>query len=81
MTVTIIAFGLAVGDAIGGRWCSTIQLHYQFASFLQIGSLLVCVPEVSRRTRRMDLTRNLFRGGGDVIGLADGLHEVLEPKA
>lgn len=81
MTFADIALGLAVVDAIGGPWCSTIQLQYHFAAPVPIGSLLVCMPEVVRRTRRMVFTRGLFRIDGEVVGSADGLYNVFEPKA
>ena len=81
MTFADIALGLAVVDAIGGPWCSTIQLQYHFAAPVPIGCLLICAPEVLRRTRRMVFTRGLFGVEGEVLGSADGLYNVFEPKA
>lgn len=81
MTFADIALGVAVVDAIGGPNCSTAQLQYHFAAGVKVGSLLLCTPEVVRRTRRMVFTRGLFRVGEETVGSADAIYNVFEPRA
>ncbi|VWX54849.1 PaaI family thioesterase [Novosphingobium sp. 9U] len=80
MTFADIALGVAVVDAIGAPNCSTAQLQYHFAAGVKVGSLLVCVPEVVRRTRRMVFTRGLFRVGDETVGSADAIYNVFEQR-
>lgn len=81
MTFADIALGVATVDAIGGATnCATAQLHYNFARAVRMGSLLVCRPEVVRRTSRLVFTRGLFTVGDEVVGSADAIFNVFEQR-
>jgi len=81
MTFADIALGVAVVDAIGAPLCSTAQLQYHFAAAVKVGDLLLCKPEIVRKTRRMIFVRGLFRVGDDTVGSADAMYNVFEPRA
>lgn len=80
-TFADIAMGIVVVDELGGPWCSTAQLQYHFAAAVPVGSLLIGAPELVRRTRRMVFTRALFRVSDSIVGSADAIYNVFEPKA
>jgi len=81
MTFADIALGVAVVDAIGAPLCSTAQLQYHFAAAVKVGDLLLCKPEIVRKTRRMIFVRGLFRVGDETVGSADAMYNVFEPRA
>lgn len=81
MTFADIALGVATVDALGGATnCATAQLHHNFARAVRIGSVLVCRPEVVRRTSRLVFTLGLFTVDGDVVGSADAIFNVFEQR-
>ena len=78
MTFSDIALGVAVVDAIGGPNCATVQLQYQFAGAVPVGSLVTCEPEVVRRTRQLVFVRGIVKADGKVVGSTEGIFKVFE---
>ena len=79
MTFADIALGLATGEALGSAHCVTAQLQIQFVAAAPVGSLLVCEPEVVRKTSSLVFARGLIQADGKVVASADGIFKVLDP--
>jgi acyl-coenzyme A thioesterase PaaI-like protein len=79
MTFADIALGVAVLDAIGEPRCATLQLQYQFASGVPVGSFITCEPELVRKTSQMVFVRGLIKADGKVAGSAEAIFKVFEP--
>ena len=79
MTFVDIALGVAVADELGGTFCVTAQLQYQFAAPTQPGQLITCLPELVRRTSQMVFVRGLVKSGDRIVGSADAIFKVLDP--
>lgn len=76
MTFADVALGIAAVDAIGEPRCATAQLNYQFARGVRVGSVVICMPEVVRRSSRLIFARGLFEVNGEVAGAADAIFNV-----
>lgn len=79
MTFADIALGVAVVDVIGEPNCATTQLQYQFAGAVSIGSLIICEPEVIRRTSQLVFVRGLIKVDDKVVGSTDAIFKVFDP--
>jgi acyl-coenzyme A thioesterase PaaI-like protein len=78
MTMADLGLGIAAHDAVGHPHMVTAQLQYHFAGGVPVGSLVICRPELVRRTRRMAFIRGLFSVDGQVVGSADAIYAVLD---
>lgn len=80
MTFADIALGCAVADVSDeGFFFVTAQFQYHFVAAAPLGVLIVCEPEVVRRTSQLVFVRGLVKAGDRTIGSADGIWKVLEP--
>ncbi len=77
MTLADIALGVVV-DALGAPMCATSQLSVSFAGAARIGELVVCRPELIRKTSALVFVRGVLSVGERVIGSADGVFSVLD---
>lgn len=75
-----VALGCAVADALGGTFCATAQLQYQFAGAARIADFIVCEPELVRKTSQMVFVRGLMMVEDRVVGSADAIFKVLDPE-
>jgi acyl-coenzyme A thioesterase PaaI-like protein len=80
MTFADIALGLAAAEALGGAAMATAQLQFHFTAAAPIGVLLVCRPELVRKTSQLLFVRGLFEAGGKTVGMADAMFKVLAPE-
>ena len=79
MTFADIALGVATSEALGLAHCVTAQLQMQFVATAAVGSLLICEPEVVRKTSSLVFARGLIQADGKVVASADGIFKVLDP--
>jgi acyl-coenzyme A thioesterase PaaI-like protein len=80
MTFADIALGVGAADAITGHSYVTVQLQYQFAGGVQVGSLITCAPELVRKTSSLAFVRGLIQSNGETVGSADGIFKALKPR-
>lgn len=80
MTFADIALGLAAAEALGEAAMATAQLQFHFTAAAPIGVLLVCRPELVRKTSQLLFVRGLFEAGGKTVGMADAMFKVLAPE-
>lgn len=73
MTFADLALGFAAVDAIGEPKLATAQLQYCFVAGAKTGRLVICEPEVVRKTSQLVFVRGLFKSDGKVIGSADAI--------
>ena len=78
MTFADIALGAGAAAALGGAHFVTAQLQYQFAGAARVGDLVVCRPEIVRKTSQMVFMRGLLHVGDRVVGSADSIFKVLD---
>jgi acyl-coenzyme A thioesterase PaaI-like protein len=76
MTFADIALGIRVADTVMHREMATVQMQYNFAGGVRVGSRLVCRNELVRRTRTLVFVRGLLEAEGKVVGSADGIYRV-----
>jgi len=77
MTFADIALGLAAAEALETPAMATAQLQFHFTAAAQIGVLLVCRPEMVRKTSQLIFVRGLFEAAGKTVGMADAIFKVL----
>jgi acyl-coenzyme A thioesterase PaaI-like protein len=75
MTFADIALGIGAVDAIGAPHCATVQLNYHFVRGVRVGQLVICRPQLVRRTSRLVFVRGLFEADGETAGSADGIFQ------
>lgn len=80
MTFADIALGVGAADAITGQSYVTLQLQYQFAGGVRLGSLVTCEPELVRRTSQLAFLRGLVKADGETVGSAEGIFKALAPR-
>jgi acyl-coenzyme A thioesterase PaaI-like protein len=81
MTFADIALGVGAADAIAGHSYVTVQLQYQFAGGVPVGSLITCVPELVRKTSSLAFVRGLVKADGETVGSAEGIFKAFKPRA
>lgn len=77
-TFADISLGFVAVDAIGEPKLATAQLNYQFVGGVRVGNLVVCRPELVRRTRRLIFARGLFFVEDAPVGSADAIFNVFD---
>lgn len=80
MTFADVALGYAVGTALSGPYCVTVQLQLQFVATAPIGSLVTCRPELVRLGSQLAFVRGLIVSGDKTVAIADGIWKVLERR-
>jgi acyl-coenzyme A thioesterase PaaI-like protein len=80
MTFADIALGVGAADAIADHSYVTVQLQYQFASGVPVGSLITCAPELVRKTSSLAFVRGLIQADGETVGSAEGIFKALKPR-
>lgn len=80
MTFSDIALGVGAADAIAGHSYVTLQLQYQFAGGVPLGSLITCEPELVRKTSQLAFLRGLIKADDEVVGSAEGIFKALKPR-
>jgi acyl-coenzyme A thioesterase PaaI-like protein len=80
MTFSDIALGVGAADAITGHSYVTLQLQYQFAGGVPLGSLITCEPELVRKTSQLAFLRGLIKADDEVVGSAEGIFKALKPR-
>jgi acyl-coenzyme A thioesterase PaaI-like protein len=80
MTFSDIALGVGASDAITGHNYVTVQLQYQFAGGVALGSLITCAPELVRKTSSLAFLRGLVKADGEVVGSCEGIFKALKPR-
>jgi acyl-coenzyme A thioesterase PaaI-like protein len=80
MTFADIALGVGAADAISGHSYVTVQLQYQFAGGVRLGSLITCEPELVRKTSSLAFVRGLIKADGETVGSAEGIFKALKPR-
>jgi acyl-coenzyme A thioesterase PaaI-like protein len=81
MTFSDIALGVGAADALPGQHYVTVQLQYQFAGGVAAGKLIICAPELVRRTSSLAFVRGLVQADGENVGSAEGIFKALKPRA
>ena len=80
MTFADMALGIRVADTAGHRTMATVQLTYNFAGGVKVGSRLTCNAELVRQTSQLVFVRGLFEAGGKVVGSAEGIFRVFDTE-
>ena len=80
MTFTDIALGVGASDAIVGHNYVTLQLQYQFAGAVPLGSLITCEPELVRKTSQLAFLRGLIKADDKVVGSVEGIFKAQLPR-
>lgn len=74
------ALGELAAGVLAGPRCATIQLQLQFAAAARIGDLVVCRPEIIRRSMTLIFLRGLLSARGKTLASAEGIWKVITHK-
>ncbi len=80
MTFADIVLGVGASDAIAGHSYVTVQLQYQFAAGVPIGSLITCAPELVRKTSSLAFVRGLVKADDEVVGSCEGIFKAFRAR-
>lgn len=80
MTFSDVGLGFGVVDELGGPCCATAQIQLQFVSSARVGDLLICKPELIRRSKELVFMRGLICVEDKVVASADGIWKVISPQ-
>ena len=76
-----VSLGLGVVEALGSPSCVTTQIQLQFIATAKVGELIVCTPEVIRKSKELVFMRGLLRTADNkIVASADGIWKIIERK-